>query len=154
MEGDTPKLDEPRHTERRYPEIVVVALIAAVAFLTFYTMFGQWRFTASGQIVAQPTATPVETPEAASVPTEQPTPQAQPSPTQGPEKVRVANADVPVNMRAKPGTSAEVVVAVPVGTVLEIVGPDQKVDGQIWRNVKDPAGNVGYMLADFLVPVR
>lgn len=154
MEGQTPRLDEPRKADRRYPEIVVVALIAAVAFLTFYTMFGQWRFTASGQIVAQATATPAETPQAALVPSPQPTPRVQPTPTKGPEKVKVANADVPVNMRAKPGTSADIVVAVPVGTVLEIVGPDQKVDGQVWRNVKDASGNVGYILSDFLVPVR
>lgn len=154
MEGQTPKLDEPRQADRRYPEVVVVALIAAVAFLTFYTMFGQWRFAASGQIVASPTATPAETPKAALVPTPQPTTPAQPTSTRGPERVRVANADVPVNMRAKPGTSAEIVAAVPVGTVLELVGPDQKVDGQVWRNVRDPSGNVGYILSDFLVPVR
>ncbi len=154
MEGKTPGLEEPRPTGRRYPEIVVVALIAAVAFLTFYTMFGQWRFTSSGQIVARPTETPVETPQASVAHTPVPSPAPQPSPTAGPQKVKVGNADVPVNMRAKPGINAEIVTAVPVGTVLDIVGPDQKVDGQVWRNVRDPAGNVGYILSDFLVPVR
>ena len=39
------------------------------------------------------------------------------------------------------------------GTRMEVVGPDVEADGRPWKNVRDPRGNVGYVPAEWLVPV-
>ena len=36
------------------------------------------------------------------------------------------------------------------GTVMQVVGSTQQAAGHTWQNVKDPAGNTGWMAADFL----
>jgi hypothetical protein len=39
----------------------------------------------------------------------------------------------------------------PDGTPMALVGEDRTVDGKLWRNVRDPAGNVGWVPAQYLV---
>ncbi len=36
------------------------------------------------------------------------------------------------------------------GTVMQVVGRTQQASGHTWQNVKDPAGNTGWMATDFL----
>jgi hypothetical protein len=37
------------------------------------------------------------------------------------------------------------------GTPMTVVGPDQQADGKVWKNVKDPDGNVGWVPVEYLV---
>jgi hypothetical protein len=39
-------------------------------------------------------------------------------------------------------------------TRMEVVGPDIDANGVHWKNVRDPQGNVGYLPAQWLVPVQ
>ena len=36
------------------------------------------------------------------------------------------------------------------GTPMLVVGEDKQVDGKVWKNVKDPLGNVGWVAAEYL----
>lgn len=44
-------------------------------------------------------------------------------------------------------------VAWPDGTVLEVVGDDAHAEGRLWKKVRDPRGNVGWVPAEFTVEV-
>ncbi|MFN8636867.1 MAG: SH3 domain-containing protein [Chloroflexota bacterium] len=57
-----------------------------------------------------------------------------------------------VNLRRDPGQTGERLKTLSDGTLLELVGPDRTVDGAIWRNVRDPQGEVGWVAGEFLVP--
>ncbi len=39
----------------------------------------------------------------------------------------------------------------PDGTAMVVVGEDREAEGRVWKNVKDPAGNVGWIPAEYLV---
>lgn len=101
-----------------------------------------------------PTAPPTPTSPAAS-PTPVPAP---PSPTAAPPTATpsaylVANTGGDgVYLRRAPG-SDERIKAWPDRTRLTVAGADRQVGGKTWRNVKDPDGNVGWVLADYLEPV-
>lgn len=47
---------------------------------------------------------------------------------------------------------ADKVRAWPDGTPMQVVGADTAAEGKTWKNVKDPAGNVGWIPAEYLVP--
>jgi SH3-like domain-containing protein len=55
------------------------------------------------------------------------------------------------NLRAQP-RSGDILAAWPDGTVVVVVGPDQVVDGEVWKNVRDSAGNRGWIIARYLRP--
>lgn len=57
-----------------------------------------------------------------------------------------------VNLRRDPGSTGERLKTLPDGTLLELAGPDRTVDGAIWRNVRDPQGEIGWVSGEFLVP--
>ncbi|MHB1007191.1 MAG: hypothetical protein ACYC3S_16345, partial [Chloroflexota bacterium] len=38
------------------------------------------------------------------------------------------------------------------GTKMTVVGADQTAEGRVWKNVKDPAGNVGWVPTQYLIP--
>jgi hypothetical protein len=38
------------------------------------------------------------------------------------------------------------------GTRMEVIGQEVEAEGQLWRHVRDPRGNEGYMPAEFLAP--
>jgi hypothetical protein len=40
----------------------------------------------------------------------------------------------------------------PEGTRLRVLGPDTMVDGTLWKHVEDPAGNSGWIPADYTSP--
>ncbi|MHB1004952.1 MAG: hypothetical protein ACYC3S_04830 [Chloroflexota bacterium] len=39
----------------------------------------------------------------------------------------------------------------PDKTAMQVIGADQQAEGKVWKNVKDPAGNVGWIPAEYLV---
>ncbi len=74
-----------------------------------------------------------------------------PTPTQGPPVMVVANTGGQgVWLRRSP-TAGDRVKAWPEGTRMTVVGQDKQAEGLIWKNVKDPAGNVGWVPAQYLV---
>lgn len=85
--------------------------------------------------------------------TPEPAPTAPPSAKPAGEQVKVGNTDGGgANLRERPGASAPIVKTVPDGTVLQIVGADQAMDGVPWRNVRDEGGTQGWMAAELLEP--
>ncbi|MCL5109231.1 MAG: hypothetical protein M1401_10265 [Chloroflexi bacterium] len=40
------------------------------------------------------------------------------------------------------------------GTRMEVVGPDVNANGIVWKNVRDPRGDVGFIPAEWLVPAQ
>ena len=58
-----------------------------------------------------------------------------------------------VILRREPSTAAPRVVARAEHSVLRVVGPDEVVEGRVWRQVEDAQGNRGWTLAEFLAPV-
>jgi len=111
---------------------------------------------------AQPAPTPTALPVLASptVPssvaqifaTSTPPPNA-PTPTpQGiGQRLQVANTgNEGANLRRDPGQGGERLKTIQDGTVVEVVGPDRTVDGIIWKNVRDPQGEVGWIASSYL----
>lgn len=95
--------------------------------------------------------------EVASVggPAPAPSPSPSPSPAVPVWRVRVANTEGQgANFRREPSATAPRIALVRDGTQLELIGPDRQADGRTWRNVRDDAGNAGWVLADFLVEDR
>jgi hypothetical protein len=91
---------------------------------------------------APPTATPV--PEPTATPTPEP-----------PRSARVVNTEGQgANMRRAPSVSAQRIKLVTEGTVVELVGGEQRGDGYAWRNIRDVDGSTGYVIADFLQPIE
>jgi uncharacterized protein YgiM (DUF1202 family) len=103
-----------------------------------------------GTIVAPgPGAGPTGEPSAGQL---SPAPEATPpAPAEKPtgEQVRVTDG---ANLRERPGQSAPVVKTVPEGTILQVVGADQPMDGKGWKNVRDDTGTQGWIAAELLEP--
>jgi hypothetical protein len=91
--------------------------------------------------------TPTAEPSAAPKPAE-PSP-APPAAKPAGEQVRVKEG---ANLRERPGQAAPVVKTVPEGTILQVVGGDQPMDGMTWKNVRDESGAQGWMAAELLEP--
>ena len=95
----------------------------------------------------QRVAAPVE-PAVTPAPTPIPPPVSQPAPV---EQVKVSfTRGVGVNLRAGAGERAARIKTLAEGSVLELVGPDQQIDGIVWRNVREPGGATGWVAAQFL----
>ena len=112
---------------------------------------------------ASPTATPVVTPvdtPTAEATVEEVLSTVEPSPTVNAtatlpataERWKVAGTDgAGVYLRRTP-KSADRVRAWPDDTVMERAGDDAQAEGRLWHMVKDPAGNVGNIPAEYLAP--
>ena len=107
--------------------------------------------------LVSPTATP---PPATATPrpttgTPSPVPQVQPSATATPpvgQWVAVANTGGDgIYLRRTPRL-ADRLIGWPDGTKLQVVGPDAQGDGQPWKQVRDPQGNVGWVPAQYVTP--
>jgi hypothetical protein len=118
-------------------------------------------------VIAIASATPAAGQTAASVPAAEPTPTAAPpsatplpeptrTPTPAPARsARVVNTDGQgANMRRAPSVSAQRVKLLVEGTIVELVGGEQRGDGYAWRNVRDVDGGVGFVIADYLDPIE
>ena len=55
-----------------------------------------------------------------------------------------------VRMRAQPGNSGPIITVIPEGVPLLVIGADRTVDGLVWRNVRAPNGNEGWIAAQFV----
>jgi SH3-like domain-containing protein len=58
-----------------------------------------------------------------------------------------------VYLRRSPG-DGERIKAWPDGAKMTVIGVDRIVGGKTWKNVRDPDGNEGWVLGDYLVPER
>ena len=84
-----------------------------------------------------------------------PPPIAAAQPTAVPERVKVAGTNgTGVNLRAKAGERGQRLKTVPEGTMLDIIGADETADGIAWRNVRDAAGNSGWVAGKFVARVQ
>lgn len=120
---------------------------------------------ATAVVAVAPTVEPAE-PEAAAPPEPEPEPAPSPSPApapavatapapSGPPRVRVANTDGEgANLRQQPSASSPRIKVIREGVELDLIGPDERVEGVTWRNVQDEAGDAGWILAQFLTAVR
>ncbi len=110
------------------------------------------RPPAATQAPTSPAASGEPTRTATAVP---PTPTQAPTPSPTPAQVRayvVGNTDgVGVWLRRTPRMN-DYLLAWVDGTRMEVVGPDVQAEGRLWRHVRDPRGNVGYIPAEWLVP--
>jgi hypothetical protein len=111
---------------------------------------------AVGQLptVVVPEREPTRTP--APPPTETPTPAPTATPTPLPARsARIVNTEGQgANMRQSPSVSAQRVKLVVEGTVVELIGGEQRGDGYTWRNVRDVDGSTGFVIADYLQPIQ
>ena len=103
-----------------------------------------------------PQATPTGLPQLGTplLRAESPTPSPAPEPGPPPEEyVRVANtAGQGLTLRREPSVSAARLAARAENTILRVVGPDETVDGRVWRQVEDSQGVRGWAPAEFLEP--
>ena len=111
---------------------------------------------ASDTAVVRPTITP-RFPRDAPVIVDDETPIATPSPTAAPPPpeqppLRVANTGgIGVYVRASP-RMADRLRAWPDGTIVLPTGQEAEAEGRQWREVRDPAGTVGWIPAAYLAP--
>lgn len=131
---------------------LAVALTAGLVFVVL-TMMRPGTQTATTPtplpVIASPT---VPSSVAQIFATSTPPPNA-PTPTpQGiGQRLQVANTgNEGANLRREPGSAGERLKTIPDGTVVEVVGPDRTVDGIIWKNVRDPQGEAGWIAGSYL----
>ncbi len=141
----------------------LVVLLAGAALLS-----GVWVGGMKGQAASRATATPAPavetvvlgiavtptaaapTPTVATVATATPPPPAQPTPAPAPRIFVVGNTGGDgVGLRIIAGGN-ERIRAWPDGTELADVGEARDVSGTLWRKVKDPQGNVGWVADRYL----
>jgi hypothetical protein len=107
----------------------------------------------SATLVPPPAAKPGSAPQPAASPTAGTAAASTPSAKPAGEQVKIADTGGSgVNLRERPGATGPVIKTVPDGTVLQVVGPDQQMDGQAWRNVRDDTGSTGWIAAELLEP--
>lgn len=173
-----------RQEARRAVQIDLIrALAAIVVALIFLGAFGltprpvEPLFSPTEPVLVEatesptisPTALPTDlpTPEAATptvavepagpTPTTPPTDSPAEAPTSTPEPVTqtaVVSSGVGVWLRAAPGTGGEQLEWLLDGTVLILLGAQETADDLLWQQVQTEAGLVGWVAADFIVPVE
>lgn len=78
-----------------------------------------------------------------------------PTPVQSPTMFEVVNTDGQgLFLRAEPSTSSSPLATLPEGTRLEQVGDDEVKADFIWRYVRAPGGQQGWVAVDFLKAVQ
>lgn len=103
-------------------------------------------------VVAKPTVLVPPTSPQPPTPTSVPTPEPTPVPARS---ARIVNTEGQgANMRRTPSVSAQRVKLLPEGTIVELVGGEQRGDGREWRNVRDADGSAGFVLTEFLQPIQ
>jgi SH3-like domain-containing protein len=131
---------------------LAVALTAGLVFVVL-TMVRP-----GAQAVATPTPQPVlaspTVPSSVSqiFATSTPPPNAPTATPQGVgQRLQVTNTgNEGANLRRDPGSSGEKIKTIPDGNTVEVVGPDRTVDGVIWKNVRDPQGETGWIAGSYL----
>lgn len=114
-------------------------------------------------VITTPTTSPVPLPtvvvparDAAPSPSPSPVAAATSTPSPPPAlSARVVNTEGEgANMRRAPSVSAQRVKLLAEGAVVELIGGEQRGDGYTWRQVRDADGTLGYVIADFLLPLQ
>lgn len=108
-------------------------------------------------VAASPTvAVPTREPTLPPTLTPTPEPTSTPTPTPAPARsARIVNTDGQgANMRRAPSVSAQRVRVLAEGTVVELVGGEQRGDGYTWRNVRDVDGSAGFVTVEYLQPIQ
>ncbi|HHB89772.1 MAG TPA: SH3 domain-containing protein [Anaerolineae bacterium] len=106
-----------------------------------------------------PEPTPTPTPE---TPTPTPTPEEPtPTPTLPPDVLQVGgkatvNAEAGLRVRSGPGTSFDLVITLPYGMVVDIIGGPERADTYTWWQIEfstpDGEKQQGWVAGDFLDP--
>lgn len=148
----------------------ILASLLALVFLAVFGLSGQPEAAAPDVLPtsrSSPTAQPLpsiavqsQTPAANDAPPASPTaPLERPTDTPAPSPSPSATASVPtavVNspnglwLREAPGGTQEVEL-IADGTVLTLLAGRETVDGVEWQEVRTPAGNEGWVAAEFLI---
>jgi hypothetical protein len=69
--------------------------------------------------------------------------------------VRVTNTGGQgLNLRREPATTAVAIVSVAENSTLRLVGPEQRAEGRLWKQVDDGRGNEGWVPGEYLVEVN
>jgi len=111
----------------------------------------------SQPVVATPTIPPVVTlpPTDTPIPTNTPVPVAPDTLFQGGYAEVTGTEGAGVSLRAGPGTNNARLATAPDGVVLLLLdGPrdDENLQGYVWWFVRDPDGNEGWAVQDYLIP--
>ncbi|MBI4504541.1 MAG: hypothetical protein HY691_03315 [Chloroflexi bacterium] len=134
-------------------------LVFLGTFLLLYQSYEGWRRDLAPALRARPA---VRSAQAAVIdlldaptPTPAPTPDPDPEPTPGPPEVlAVGNTGGDgVYLRRTPRLSDRL-RAWPDRTPMVVVGEDVEAEGRLWKRVRDPVGNVGWVPAPYLVAPR
>jgi beta propeller repeat protein len=101
-----------------------------------------------------PEPSPEPTPSvASSSPPAGPPALAQQPPPQLTQRYVVANTDgAGASLRAGPGLNADRLKVLPEGASVTALGPTQSADGLLWRQVRDPNNDLGWIASDYLAP--
>lgn len=80
---------------------------------------------------------------------------ARPSPTPAPTIFVVINTgEFGLFLRADHSTNSEVRETLPDGTRVQRIGTDFSAADRVWRNIRSPSGQEGWVAADFLQPTQ
>jgi hypothetical protein len=111
--------------------------------------------TQAPPVAAKPTVIVPPSPTPAP-PTATPTSSPTPTPTPVPARsAKIVDTDGQgAIMRKTASVSAARVKVIPEGTVVELVGSEQKGDGYTWREVRDVDNSTGFVVDEYLQPIQ
>jgi hypothetical protein len=146
---------EGRRTRITFPIVIGIALIALAigAVLLISTMSrSASNITTSASVVTSPI--PLASPKP-SVPTSPPT--ITPPPISAPVVIRARVVNTGGDgalVRREPSVNAPSAGLVREDGIVTLLGPEETVQAQVWRQVEDEQGNQGWIRADYLSQIE
>jgi len=133
------------------PLIVTIIGGGLLAYFLQDARFDPTRDEPTPQVVAQATPAPASTPEP---PIAMPTPSeiATPEEAIGEEFIIVGTGINGLFLRSEPSTEGMPIETLPEGTRVEKIAEDHFGDSFVWRYVRSPGGQKGWVAIDFLQP--
>ena len=130
---------QARRSGNSWMPLAIALVVLIIVALAIFNLIG--NLTASNPTLA-PAPTAV---------TSSPVPSAPAAPAQ-PTTLRIANTDgLGAFLRRTPNLDDQL-RAWPDNTELTVIGPDTTANGLVWKHVQDPAGNQGWIPAQYTVP--